>query len=179
MNITALFFFTTFTLNLEKSMSSGPVYMTREGVAKMEDELRQLKGKGRTEIAQKIAYARSHGDLSENADYDAAKHEQELLEMRISKLESTLMKVQVIDSKDLPDDKIYILSKVKLKNLNTSKIIEYSLVSAEEADFQANKLAVSSPLGKALLGKTVGDKVITKVPAGEIEYEVLEIGKII
>ncbi|GDX63364.1 transcription elongation factor GreA [Chlorobiota bacterium] len=179
MNITALSFFTTFTLNLEKSMSSGPVYMTREGVAKMEDELRQLKGKGRTEIAQKIAYARSHGDLSENADYDAAKHEQELLEMRISKLESTLMKVQVIDSKDLPDDKIYILSKVKLKNLNNSKIIEYSLVSAEEADFQANKLAVSSPLGKALLGKTVGDKVITKVPAGDIEYEVLEIGKII
>jgi transcription elongation factor GreA len=179
MNITALSFFTTFTLNLEKSMSSGPVYMTREGVAKMEDELRQLKGKGRTEIAQKIAYARSHGDLSENADYDAAKHEQELLEMRISKLESTLMKVQVIDSKDLPDDKIYILSKVKLKNLNNSKIIEYSLVSAEEADFQANKLAVSSPLGKALLGKTVGDKVVTKVPAGDIEYEVLEIGKII
>ena len=89
------------------------------------------------------------------------------------------MKVQVIDSKDLPDDKIYILSKVKLKNLNNSKIIEYSLVSAEEADFLANKLAVSSPLGKALLGKTVGDKVVTKVPAGDIEYEVLEIGKII
>ena len=178
MNITALFFFTIFTLNLEKSMSSGPVYMTREGVAKMEGELKQLKGKGRTEIAQKISYARSHGDLSENADYDAAKHEQELLEMRISKLESILIKVQVIDSKDLPDDKIYILSKVKLKNLNNGKTIEYSLVSAEEADFQENKLAVSSLLGKALLGKTVGDKVITKVPAGEIEYEVLEIGKI-
>ena len=100
-------------------MSSGPIYMTREGVAKIEDELKQLKGKGRTEIAGKIAYARSHCDLSENDDYDAAKHEQELLEMRISRLESTLMKVQVIDPKDLPDDKIYILSKVKLKNNKT------------------------------------------------------------
>lgn len=159
-------------------MSSSPVYMTREGVAKIEDEVRFLKSKGRTEIAEKIAYARSHGDLSENADYDAAKHEQELLEMRISKLESTLMKVQVIDSKDLPNDKIYILSTAKLKNLNTGKTIQYSLVSAEEADFQTNKIAVTSPLGKALLGKTVGDKIITKVPAGDIEYEVLEIGKI-
>ena len=159
-------------------MSSGPVYMTREGVAKIENDLRQLKGKGRKEIAEKIAYARSHGDLSENADYDAAKHEQELLEMRISRLESTLIKVQVIDQKDLPDDKIYILSKVKLKNNNTDKTVEYTLVSAEEADFQANKLAVSSPLGKALLGKTIGDTVITKVPAGDIVYEILEIGKI-
>jgi len=126
--------------------------MTREGVAKIEDEIKQLKGKGRKEIAEKIAYARSHGDLSENADYDAAKHEQELLEMRISRLESTLIKVQ--------------------------KTVEYTLVSAEEADFQANKLAVSSPLGKALLGKTIGDTVITKVPAGDIVYEILEIGKI-
>ena len=123
-------------------MSSGPVYMTREGVAKIENDLRQLKGKGRKEIAEKIAYARSHGDLSENADYDAAKHEQEL------------------------------------KNNNTDKTVEYTLVSAEEADFQANKLAVSSPLGKALLGKTIGDTVITKVPAGDIVYEILEIGKI-
>jgi transcription elongation factor GreA len=101
-----------------------------------------------------------------------------LLEMRISRLESTLVKVQVIDPKDLPNDKIYILSKVKLKNNKTGKMVEYTLVSAEEADFQANKLAVSSPLGKALLGKTIGDKVITKVPAGDIEYEILEIGKI-
>jgi transcription elongation factor GreA len=152
--------------------------MTREGVTKLEEEIRFLKTKGRTEIAEKIAYARSHGDLSENADYDAAKHEQELLEMKISKLESTLSKVQVIDSKDLPNDKIYILSKAKLKNLKTGKLVEYSLVSTEEADFQANKISVTSPLGKALLGRVVGDRIITKVPAGEIEYEVLEIGKI-
>lgn len=159
-------------------MASNPVYMTREGVTKLEEEIRFLKTKGRTEIAEKIAYARSHGDLSENADYDAAKHEQELLEMKISKLESTLSKVQVIDSKDLPNDKIYILSKAKLKNLKTGKLVEYSLVSTEEADFQANKISVTSPLGKALLGRVVGDRIITKVPAGEIEYEVLEIGKI-
>ena len=162
-----------------ETMSSSPVYMTRDGVAKLEEEIRYLKSKGRTEIAEKISYARSHGDLSENADYDAAKHEQELLEMRISRLESTLMKVQVLDSKDLPNDKIYILSTAKLKNLNTGKTVEYSLVSAEEADYQTNKIAVSSLLGKALLGKVVGDIISTKVPAGEIQYEVLEIGKLL
>ena len=88
------------------------------------------------------------------------------------------MKVQVLDPKDLPNDKIYILSTAKLKNLNTGKTVEYSLVSAEEADYQTNKIAVSSLLGKALLGKVVGDIISTKVPAGEIQYEVLEIGKL-
>jgi len=156
-------------------MSSSPVYMTRDGVAKLEEEIRYLKSKGRTEIAEKIAYARSHGDLSENADYDAAKHEQELLEMRISKLESTLMKVQVLDSKDLPDDKIYILSTTKLKNLKTGKTVEYSLVSAEEADFQTNKIAVTSLLGKALLGKVVGDIISTKVPAEKFNMKFLKL----
>lgn len=156
---------------------SNPIYMTKEGLTKIEEELRYLKTKGRQEMAAKIAYARSHGDLSENADYDAAKHEQELLEMKIAKFEETVSKVQVIDPKDFPDDKIYILSKVKLKNYKTSKEIEYTLVSAEEADFATNKIAVTSPLGKALLGKKIGDVFETKVPAGVIKYEVLEISK--
>lgn len=154
-----------------------PIYMTKEGLNKFEEELRMLKSKGRVEMAEKIAYARSHGDLSENADYDAAKHEQELLEMRISRIESILSKVQVIDPKDFPNDKVYILSKVKMRNKKTMAEVEYSLVSAEEADFHTNKIAVSSPLGKAMLGKSVGEIVTTKVPAGVIEYEVLEISK--
>ena len=154
-----------------------PIYMTKKGLTKFEDELRFLKSKGRIEMAEKIAYARSHGDLSENADYDAAKHEQELLEMRISRIESVLSKVQVIDPNDFPNDKVYILSLVKMKNKKTGVEIEYSLVSAEEADYQTNRIAVTSPLGKAMLGKKIGETVTTNVPAGVIEYEVLEIGK--
>jgi transcription elongation factor GreA len=153
------------------------VYMTKDRLMKMEDELQELIGKGRKEIAQKIADARSHGDLSENADYDAAKHEQELLEIRIAKLQQTLSKVQVIDPNDFPSDKVYILSTVKVKNKKNNSIMTYTLVSAEEADFEQNKIAVSSPLGKVLLGKTIGEVVSLKVPAGITEYEILEIGK--
>jgi transcription elongation factor GreA len=151
--------------------------MTRDGVAKLEEEIRYLKSKGRTEIAEKISYARSHGDLSENADYDAAKHEQELLEIRISRLDGAMSRVQVIDPKDFPDDKVYILSKVKLLNKKLAKEVDYQLVSPEEADFEQQKLSVTSPLGKALLGKVVGDVIETKVPAGVIQYEVLAISK--
>lgn len=158
-------------------MAGDAVYVTREHLENLRAELHELKTKGRKDIAQKIADARSHGDLSENADYDAAKHAQELLEIRISRLESTLSKAQVIDANDFPDDKVYILSRVRLKNFKTGKAVEYQLVSPEEADFEQNKLSVTSPLGKALLGKVVGDVVETKVPAGVIQYEVLSIGK--
>lgn len=158
-------------------MAGDAVYLTREHLESMRAELHDLKGRGRKDIAQKIAEARSHGDLSENADYDAAKHAQELLEIRISRLESTLAKAQVIDASDFPDDKVYILSRVKLMNKKTNKEIEYLLVSPEEADFEQNKLSVTSPLGKALLGKVVGDLVETKVPAGVIQYELLHISK--
>lgn len=155
---------------------SQPVYMTKERVRELEEEIRDLKTRARTEIAQKIADARSHGDLSENADYDAAKHEQELLEIKINKLETTLGLVKIIDPRDLPnDDKIYILSTVKLLNKKVNKKVTFTLVSAEEADFEKNKLAVTSPLGKALLGKEVGDVVEAKAPAGVITYEILEV----
>lgn len=154
------------------------VYMTRERVKELEEEIRELKVHARAEIAKKIADARAHGDLSENADYDAAKHEQELLEIRINKLESTLGKVNVIEASDLPNDnKVYILSTVKLLNKKINKPISFTLVSAEEADFEKNKLSVTSPLGKALLGKTVGDTIETKAPVGMIEYEILEVGR--
>jgi transcription elongation factor GreA len=158
-------------------MSGDIVYITRERLEKMRDELAELKGPGRKYIAQQIADARSHGDLSENADYDAAKNAQELHEIRIAKLEKALSRAQVIDPADFPNDKVYILSRVKLRNRKTNKDIEYLLVSPEEADFEENKLAVTSPLGKALLGRVVGDVIETKVPAGVIQYEVLAIGK--
>lgn len=158
-------------------MAADIVYVTKEFLQSMQTEVHDLKTRARREIAQKIADARSHGDLSENADYDAAKHEQELLEIRIHKIESTLGKVQVIDPNDFPNDKVYILSRVKLLNKKLNKEVNYLLVSPEEADFEQNKLAVTSPLGKALLGRVVGDIVETKVPAGVIQYEVLEIGK--
>lgn len=154
------------------------VYMTRERVKELEEQIREMKTKTRAEIAQKIADARAHGDLSENADYEAAKHEQELFEMKLAKLEQTLGNVKVISASDFPDDnKIYILSNVRLLNTKNDKEVTFTLVSAEEADFEKNKLSVTSPLGKALLGKEVGDVIETKVPAGMISYKILEVSR--
>jgi transcription elongation factor GreA len=143
----------------------------------LEDEYQYLTTVSRRDIAQKIADARSHGDLSENADYDAAKDEQGLLELKISQIGEMLAKSQIISSSDFPTDKIYILSTVKLKNHRTNNIEDYILVSAAEADFETNKLSVSSPLGKALMGKGIGDVFEIKIPAGVNKYEVISIGK--
>lgn len=126
------------------------VYMTKERMKEIEEELHELRTKGRAEIARKIGEARSHGDLSENADYDAAKDEQGLLELKISKLTDMLANSQVISADEFPDDKVYILSKVKLKNQKNGKIADYQLVSPEEADFERNKIAVTSPMGKGV-----------------------------
>jgi len=156
---------------------AGVVYMTAERAREIEEELKELKGKGRRFIAQKIAEARSHGDLSENAEYDAAKEEQGLHELKISKLESQLARAEIIKAEDLPNDKVYILTKVKIKNLKNNGIMEYTLVSDEEADFEKRKLSVTSPIGKALMGKVIGDKVEINAPAGKMMFEVLEIGK--
>ena len=152
-------------------------YMTKERAKEIENELHDLKTRGRKEIAQKIADARSHGDLSENADYDAAKDEQGLLEMKISKLEQTLAKAEIIDPSEIPDDKVYILSKVKLKDVETGAELEYQMVGPEEADFEQNKISMDSPVGKALMGKQVGEIAEINVPAGIIKYEILDIGK--
>ncbi len=156
---------------------SQTAYMTKERMKEIEEELQILRTKGRMEIARKIAEARSHGDLSENADYDAAKDEQGLLELKISKLSSLLANSQVISADEFPDDKVYILSKVKLKNIATGKINDYQLVSADEADFEKNKISVLSPMGKSLMGKQIGDKAEIKVPAGTTILEILEIYK--
>jgi transcription elongation factor GreA len=128
-------------------------------------------------VAQKIAEARGHGDLSENAEYDAAKEEQQHLELRISRLERTLSRATIIEAKDLPNDKIYILSRVKLEDLKTHEQCEYLLVSPEESDFEANKISVTSPIGKALLGKANGDSVEIKVPAGILNYKILDVSR--
>jgi transcription elongation factor GreA len=158
-------------------MSSQPIYLTKERLKEYEDELNELTTKGRADIAKKIAEARSHGDLKENGDYDAAKEAQGLMELRISKIQAILARARSVDAMDFPNDKVYILSKVKLKNRKNNAIIEYRLVSEEEADFEKNKLAVNSPVGKALMGKAIGEVAQVKVPAGLIEYEILDISR--
>ena len=151
------------------------VYLTRERLVELEKELRELKTKGRKEIAQKIAEARAHGDLSENAEYDAAKEEQGLFELRISKLEDVVSRARIIDANQFENDKVHILSTVSIINLKNKKKIEYTLVSPEEADFQAGKISVTSPVGQGLMGAKVGEKVKVKAPAGMLEFEILNI----
>ncbi|RMF34633.1 MAG: transcription elongation factor GreA [Chlorobiota bacterium] len=154
------------------------IYLTRERMRQLQEELHQLKTHGRAAIASKIAEARSHGDLSENADYDAALHEQELLELRIAKLERIVASAKVIEPADLPDDeRVYILSTVLLLNERTNTEMRFTLVSAAEADIERNRLSVTSPLGKALLGKTVGQSVETATPSGTVRYRILAIEK--
>ncbi len=156
---------------------NGQVYLTRERLVELEKELRELKIKGRAEMAAKIAEARGYGDLSENAEYDAAKEAQQHLELRIQKLQETLAHARIIESSDLPNDKVYILSIVKLKDTKTNETIEYRLVSPEEADFDKNKISVTSPIGKALMGRKSGETVKIKVPAGFLEYKILAISR--
>ena len=157
--------------------ATGTVYLTRERMRELEQELHVMKTKGRAEIADKISEARSHGDLSENAEYDAAKEEQGLFEFRISKLEATLARARIIEAKDLPNDAVYILSDVTLKDLKNGETVTYKLVSAEESDFEQNKISVTSPIGKALLKKKIGDEIFVKVPAGSLEYKIIAIDR--
>lgn len=160
---------------MTENKSNGVVYLTRERMVELEHELYELTHKGRQEMAQKIAEARSHGDLSENAEYDAAKEAQQHHELRIAKIQQTLARTQVIQSKDLPNDKVYILSKVTLKDLKSNQTVVYILVSPEEADFEKDKISVTSPLGRGLMGKVEGDAVKIPVPAGTLEYKILSI----
>jgi transcription elongation factor GreA len=157
-----------------ESMSES-VYLTRERLVEIEKELRELRTNGRKTMAAKIAEARGHGDLSENAEYDAAREEQAHLELRIARLEQTLSRAKIIEAKDLPNDKIYILTRVKLRDLKSGEEFEYLLVSPEESNFDQNKISVTSPIGKALLGKTKGDTVDITVPVGLLKYKILDI----
>jgi len=160
---------------MSSNNSPDVVYLTRKRLREIEDELHDLKLNGRKQVAQDIAEARGHGDLSENAEYDAAKEAQQHLERKIMQLETTLSKAQIIESRDLPNDKIYILSQVTLEDKKSKEKMTYTLVSNEEADFDDGKISVSSPIGKALLGRKLGDVVQIKVPAGKLEYKILEI----
>ncbi len=157
--------------------NNGKIYLTREKIAELEHNLHEMKTSGRAEMAAKIAEARGYGDLSENAEYDAAKEAQQHLELRIAKLDETLSRAQIIDTASLPTDKVYILSLVKIQDLKSKQIIEYRLVAPEEAEFEKNKISVTSPIGKGLLGKKQGDIVQIKVPAGILEYKIIEIGR--
>jgi transcription elongation factor GreA len=156
-------------------MSEQPVYVTKEGLQKLRDDLQHLRTKGRAKMAAAIAEAREKGDLSENAEYDAAKEEQGHLEARIAKLENTIANARVVDEKDVDTSTVRILSKVTIKNSATKGKQTYTLVSPHEADMKSGKLSVSSPIGKGLLGKAVGEKVEIKVPAGRVTFEVVDI----
>jgi transcription elongation factor GreA len=155
----------------------GFVYLTKDRLHEIETELNDLKINGRKHVAEQIAEARSHGDLSENAEYDAAKTEQEHLEIKIRKLEDMLTRVKIIAAHDMPDDKIYILHNVKLRDLKTKEEFVYKLVSPEESDLEQDKISVTSPMGKQLLGKKVNDEIELDVPAGKLKYKILEIFK--
>lgn len=151
------------------------VYLTHDRLLEIESEVKELKTTGRKEMANTIAEARSYGDLSENAEYDAAKEAQGLMELKISKLEDLLSRAQVVDGTNLPKDEVHILSTVVVKNMNNQKEFKYILVSPEEADFQQGKIALTSPVGQALMGKKVGEVVQANVPAGAINFEILNI----
>ena len=150
-------------------------YYTEEGLKKLKDELHQLRTVERPKISAQIAEARDKGDLSENAEYDAAKEAQGLLEAKIAKMEETISNARLIDESQLDNSKVLILSTVKLKNLAMNKEMKYTLVAENEANLKEGKISVDSPIGKGLLGKKVGDVAEIKVPNGTLKMEVLEI----
>lgn len=150
-------------------------YLTQEGYVRLKAELEELKTKGRDDAAKAIAEAREKGDLSENAEYDAAKDAQGMLEMKINEMEKALANARVIDQSQLDSSHVTVLSKVTIRNIKTKKDITYQLVSETEADLKLRKISVSSPVGKALLGKAVGDIAIVETPRGNLEFEVVEI----
>jgi len=158
-------------------MSNDRIILTREGRDKICKELEFLKGARRREIAKSLAEARAHGDLSENAEYDAAKEEQALNEKRITQIEETLMRAQILDNDAMSKDEALIGATVTVKDKNTGNEFNYMLVAEEESDFELDKISISSPVGKALLGHKVGDIVEIKVPAGILEYEITTISR--
>lgn len=153
-------------------------YLSSEGYQKLAEELRDLKTRGRKEIALQIEEARSHGDLSENAEYDAAKEAQGKMEARISELEGIMARSRVLDGKNIDSSKVYVLSTVTILNKKTGKEMKYTLVSKDEADFNQGKISVDSPIGKALMGRSAGDEVQVKVPAGMLELQVKTIERL-
>jgi transcription elongation factor GreA len=150
-------------------------YYTEEGLQKLKDELQQLKTVERKTIIKAIADARDKGDLSENAEYDAAKSDQGLLEIKIAKLEEIVSNARIVDTSKLDITKVSILTTVKIKNLKNNMEMKYTIVAENEADLKAGKISIDSPIGKGLVGKSVGEKVDVTVPAGVIPFEIIEI----
>jgi transcription elongation factor GreA len=152
-------------------------YFTPEGLDNLKQELQVLKTKGRADVAAALQEAREKGDLSENAEYDAAKDAQGMLEMKISHLETELGMARLLDESKLDVSKIMILSKVKLKNLKFNKVIDYMIVTDKEADLKLGKISINTPIAQGLLGKMVGDVVTIQVPSGAMDLEVLEVSR--
>lgn len=154
---------------------SGYNYLTREGYNRLKSELEELKTKGRADVARAIAEAREKGDLSENAEYDAAKDAQGMLELKINDLEKTLANARILHESQLDGSKVTVLSNVTIKNVKTGKKLTYKLVSESEADLKAKRISVKSPMGQGLLGKAVGEIAVVETPNGNIEFEVVGI----
>lgn len=152
-------------------------YYTPEGLQKLKDQLEELKTVQRPSISQQIGEARDKGDLSENAEYDAAKEAQGILEMKISKLQTVISNARLIDDSNIDNSKVYILSKVKIKNVDNGMEIVYTLVAENEADLKARKISVESPIGKGLLGKSEGDIADIVTPGGTMQFEIIEISR--
>ncbi|MCG8412401.1 MAG: transcription elongation factor GreA [Bacteroidales bacterium] len=150
-------------------------YVTEQGLEKLKKELEQLETIERPKISQQIAEARDKGDLSENAEYDAAKEAQGLLELKISKLKDTIANSRILDQSKLDTSSVQILNKVKIKNKKNGAIMEYTLVSDSEANLKEMKMSINTPIAKGLLGKKVGDIVEVEVPNGKVEFEIIEI----
>jgi transcription elongation factor GreA len=150
-------------------------YMTAEGYKKLVDDLNELERVQRPAISKQIGEARDKGDLSENAEYDAAKEAQGMLEMRISILKDTIASARMIDESKINTNEVQILTRVKIKNTKTNQIMTYMIVSESEANFKEGKLSVTTPIAKGLLGKKVGEKATVSVPSGMLEFEIIEI----
>ena len=150
-------------------------YYTAEGLQKLKDELNHLRTVERPSISEQIGEARDKGDLSENAEYDAAKEAQGILEMKISKMEAIVANARLIDETHMDNSKVFILSKVKIRNMSNAMEIEYTLVAENEADIKVRKISIDSPIGKGLLGKKVGDFVDIQTPGGLLQFEIIDI----
>jgi transcription elongation factor GreA len=153
------------------------VYLSREGYQKLQDELQNLKGKERPTVRQALQRAREYGDLSENAEYSAAKERLLFLEQRISKLEETLSRARLLENEKIPSDKVYIGATVDLTDLKSGRKLKYTLVAPEEADFERGKISTVSPIGKGLLGHAEGEEVNIQVPAGLLHYKIDKISR--
>jgi transcription elongation factor GreA len=153
------------------------VYLTKKGYEKLSEELEFLKNVRRREISKAIGIAREHGDLSENAEYDAAKDAQGYNEKKISELEEKLSQVRIIEDQDIPHGEVLIGATVKLKDLDNGEELEYTLVSEEESDYEQNKIAITSPIGLGLLSHKENEEVDIKVPAGILRYKILKISR--